>query len=240
MGYIQRIKSRLLKIPIVQSWYIRRRNRDMVVNVEESLEPESYTKAKKRWLESKPDTHLTWDLELSGQAFIRKVLEHRKIDFNTNILEVGPGYGRLLNAILELGLDFREYYGVDISPLNINHLREKYNKIGKIHFIEGNIEVVKIGTMFDLMISSLTLKHFFPSLEKALCNVSTHMAKDGIVAFDLKEGNVAYWEEDGTYIRLYSKFQVKKLIKSCNLQLICFDKVTHTEGFTRLLIIARK
>lgn len=212
----------------------------MIVSLDGSLEPESSTRAKKRWLKSEPDTHLTWNLEVSGQAFIKKVLEHTKIDSNTNILEVGPGYGRLLNAILDLGLDFREYYGVDISSQNISYLKEKFNNISKIQFMEGDIEVIKIGIMFDLVISSLTLKHFFPSFEKALRNVSTHMAKDGIVVFDLREGNAAYREKDGTYIRLYSKSQVKELIKSCNLQLVCFDKVTHAERHTRLLIIARK
>jgi SAM-dependent methyltransferase len=213
-----------------------------MINFDSGLEPESNAKAKKRWLESKPDTHLTWDKEVPGHAFIKKVLEYAKIDSNTSILEIGPGYGRLLSAILDLNMDFKEYHGVDISSQNVEHLKEKFRNTSKIHFIEGDIEVIKIDFMFDVVISSLTLKHFFPSFEKGLRNVSTHLTKDGIAVFDLVEGNPAsaFYEEDGTFIRLYSKSQIKGLIELCNLQLVGFDKVTHMEGYTRLVTVARK
>ena len=77
------------------------------------------------------------------------------------------------------------------------------------------------------MISSLTLKHFFPSFEKGLRNISLHLSSGGIAIFDLIEGNSAFHEEDGTFIRLYSKDQVKELVQSCNLQTGLFRQ-SHT------------
>ena len=234
------MKNRIGRIPLVQTWYLRRRHRDRIVSFDGDLDPESSNKARKRWLESRPNTHLTWGKEVPGHAFIKKVLHYNKIDSSTSILEIGPGYGRLLKAILDLNLEFGKYYGVDISSKNIEHLRGEFSNHNNIHFIEGDIENINIDTKFDLAISSLTLKHFYPSFEKGLRNVSGHLKKDGVAIFDLIEGKSAFHEEDGTFIRLYTKAEVKKLIESCDLQLVGFDKVTHIEGYTRLMTICKK
>ena len=75
LGYIKKIKNRLAEIPMVQTWYLRRRHKDRIVDFDNDSgsKPDSYNTARKRWLESKPDTHLTWDKEVPGQAFIEKV-----------------------------------------------------------------------------------------------------------------------------------------------------------------------
>jgi SAM-dependent methyltransferase len=240
LGFIKKLKNRIGETPVFQTWYLRRRHRDRLVNVDQDLDPESLDKARKRWLESRPDTHLTWGKEVPGHAFIKKVLQHAEINSNTSILEIGPGYGRLLKAIFELNLEFGEYYGVDISAKNIEHLEREFSSRNNIHFIEADIEIIKISSMFDLAISSLTLKHFYPSFEKGLRNVSVHLKKNGVVIFDLIEGNSAFHEEDGTFIRLYSKSEVKEIVESCNLEMVAFDKVTHIEGYTRMMVICRK
>ncbi|MGH9983949.1 MAG: class I SAM-dependent methyltransferase [Nitrososphaeraceae archaeon] len=234
-----KLKNRIAETSMFQTWYLRRRHRDRIVNFDSDLDPESFNKARKRWLESRPDTHLTWGKEVTGHAFIRKVLQYAEINSKTSILEIGPGYGRLLKAIFELNLG--EYYGVDISSKNIERLKREFSsRDSNIHFIEGDIETIKIDRIFDLAISSLTLKHFYPSFEKGLRNISLHLKKGGVTVFDLIEGNFAFHEEDGTFIRLYSKSQVRELVESCNLEMVAFDKVTHIEGYTRLVTVARK
>ena len=81
----------------------------------------------------------------------------------------------------------------------------------------------------------------YPSFEKALANVSRHMNTKGMVFFDLKEGNVAFIEEDGvTFMRYYKKKQIKEIVQRSDLDVVGFDKVVHAPGYSRLLVIAQK
>jgi SAM-dependent methyltransferase len=238
LDYIKKIKNYLGENPRVRSWLLEYKNVKRIVNFSDE-DPRSHTKARNRWLEANPNTHLTWGKQVSGEPFIRKVLEYTTLDASTSIVEVGPGYGRLLMSILDLNLHFNRYCGIDISLQNVEYLKGKFGD-SNIHFLQGDIESMRIGVQFDIMISSLTFKHLFPSFEKALWNISKQMEEGGMAIFDLIEGNVAYNERDGTFIRLYAKAAVKDVIKSCNFGLVAFDNVTHAEGYKRLLVVAKK
>lgn len=244
----QHLFDRLLRIVLgetlyVKSW-IKIHRRGCIVNFDQlssELEEHLINNSKKRWEQAKPDLHLTWNMDISGDAFIQGVLMHTAIQSSKNILEVGPGWGRLLKAILEKNISFKNYYGIDISRENIAYLKNTF-QIPNIHFIHGNIEDIKLDTTFDIIISSLTFKHMYPSFEKALTNISQYMNKKGMVFFDLlKEGNIAYFEEDGvTFIRYYKKKQIKEIIQRSNLDVVGFEKVIHAPGYSRLLVIAQK
>jgi SAM-dependent methyltransferase len=197
-------------------------------------------KARKRWVYAKPDTHLTWDREISGDAFIKKMLRYYdKFDDTTNIIEIGPGYGRLLKSILNQHLAFKNYYGIDISKENIDYLKRTF-AAPNLQFIHANAEDVILDTTFDIAISSLTFKHIFPTFEKTLSNISKYMNKNATVFFDLIEGNLSLFEEDETYIRYYQKSHVKEILKHSGLKLIAFDNVLHMPGHFRLLVVAQK
>jgi len=221
--------------------YIKIKRRGHIVNPEKLLDSKEHMKvqARKRWIEAKPNVHLTWDKEVSGDAFIKKVLKYGTFQPNKNILEIGPGYGRLLKAILKENLPFKNYYGVDLSAENIFYLKKTFTT-PNVHFICGNAEDIQFDNTFDMTISSLTFKHMFPTFEKTLHNVSTHMKKGSMIFFDLYEGNVGFFEEDGTYIKHYSKSQIKDILKRSMLELVDFDNVTHSPGFSRLLVIAKR
>src|SRR5215208_1581789 len=126
----------------------------------------------KNWEQANADLGLTWGKEVSGDAFIKRLLMYYTTT-NTisgkNILEIGPGSGRLLKAILKENLPFKKYYGIDISEKNIAYLKKTF-QMPNIHFIHGNAENVNLNTTFDIAISSLTFKHMYPSFEKALAN----------------------------------------------------------------------
>jgi 2-polyprenyl-3-methyl-5-hydroxy-6-metoxy-1,4-benzoquinol methylase len=244
----QHLFDRLLRIVLgetlyVKSW-IKIHRRGHIVSFDQlSSESEEYliNNSRKRWEQAKPDLHLTWNMDISGDAFIQGVLMHTAIQSSKNILEVGPGWGRLLKAILEKNISFKNYYGIDISRENIAYLKNTF-QIPNIHFIHGNIEDIKLDTTFDIVISSLTFKHMYPSFEKALTNISRYMNKKGMVFFDLlKEGNIAFFEEDGvTFIRYYKKKQIKEIVQRSNLGVVGFDKVIHAPGYSRLLVVAQK
>ncbi len=221
--------------------YNKIKRRSQIVYPENLLDSKEHMKiqARKRWIDAKPDLYLTWNKEVSGDAFIKKVLEYDTFQPNKNILEIGPGYGRLLKAILKENLAFKNFYGVDLSAENISYLNKTFTT-PNVHFICGNAEDMKLGITFDMVISSLTFKHIFPTFEKLLYNVSTHMKKGSLIFFDLIEGNVAFFEEDGTYIKFYSKSQIKDILQHSMLELAGFDNVMHSPGHSRLLVIAKR
>ena len=221
--------------------YNKIKRRGQIVYPENLLDSKEHMKiqARKRWIDAKPDLYLTWNKEVSGDAFIKKVLKYDTFQPNKNILEIGPGYGRLLKAILKENLPFKNFYGVDLSAENISYLKKTFTT-PNVHFICGNAEDMQLGITFDMVISSLTFKHIFPTFEKVLYNVSTHMKKGSMIFFDLIEGNLAIFEEDGTYMKFYSKSQIKDILQHSRLELVDFDNVTHSPGRSRLLVIAKR
>ena len=91
------------------------------------------------------------------------------------------------------------------------------------------------------MISSLVLKHIFPSFEKALTHVSAHLNPGSIVVFDVIEGRKQFFEpDDVTYIRYYTKEELTDIVERSSLQLVAFDEVLHDADHPRLLVVARK
>jgi len=110
------------------------------------------------------------------------------------------------------------------------------------------------------VISSLTLKHQYPTFRTALENIQKFVNKDGIFFFDLKENydSTHYWEnltellESGplihsweyytnTYAGIYHKNEVKLILNDLSQEIIGFDHVVHDEKIgERLVVISKK
>jgi len=150
-----------------------------------------------------PTNDLTWSLDVSGHNFI-DLLEKKYHIFapEKSILELGPGYGRILASIISKEIPFRDYVGVDISP---NNIRELENKFGSknITFLNGNFSDVSLGKKFDVVISSLTLKHQFPTFYESLKNIVKYVTNDAFIVFDILENTDEFW--------LLDKAQVNEL-----------------------------
>jgi SAM-dependent methyltransferase len=201
---------------------------------------ETWERSRTRWREASPTSKLTWDAELTGVAFIEKVVATGGFGPDTDVLEIGPGYGRLLGACLEAGVAFRSYVGVDLSAENVAHLEERFAD-DRVSFVNADIETVELGRDVDLVISSLTLKHLYPSCERGLANVSSCLRPGGRLVFDLIEGERRWWEHDNrTYIRSYSREEVREILARISLTDVSFDEVTHCPGRTRMLVVARR
>jgi SAM-dependent methyltransferase/CBS domain-containing protein len=193
-----------------------------------------------RWRKARPNEGLTWGIEISGDAFVAKAESYGVFGPDKTILEIGPGYGRLLRAVIERGQPFREYVAVDISPANVSYLTEEFDR-SDVHVINADIETVSLEQRFDAVLSSLTLKHLYPSFEAALRNVERHLNPGATVIFDLIEGQLAGFAPDGvTYLRCYSRADVEALLSQVGLALLAFDHVEHSPGQVRLLVVARK
>jgi SAM-dependent methyltransferase len=201
---------------------------------------DTWQRSRSRWREAAPTANLTWDEELTGDAFIGKVRDHGGFGQAADVLEIGPGYGRLHSACRDLQAPFRTYLGVDLSETNVAHLNETFGD-DAVSFVQGDIETIQLDREVDLVISSLTLKHIYPSWEKALANVAASMRSGGLFAIDLIEGDRRYWEHDNeTYIRWYTRDEIRAMFGRIGVTDVEFDEVEHCPGRTRLLVLARK
>jgi SAM-dependent methyltransferase len=187
------------------------------------------------WRKADPGPGLTWGMELTGDAFITKAVGY---GLRGTVLEVGPGYGRLLESAIRLNAPFDKWIGLDLSPQNVEHLSARWPEQ---RFILGDAELVDPGEPVDAIVSSLTLKHVFPSFEALLANLVASLTDDGLVVIDLIEGrHLRHFEAaQGNFIRSYSQSQVRDLFGRCGLT-ASFDTVTHAPGWERMLAVGRR
>lgn len=199
-----------------------------------------WQKSRTRWRHAKPTTGLTWGTELSGDAFVEKAVSFGAFASDRAILEIGPGYGRLLTSCFRLGVPYQSYCAVDISATNIEWLREHFEGTGA-RFIVGDVETVSFDTRFDVVISSLTFKHLYPTFETGLANLVKYMNVGGMMIFDLREGMTREFEADRvTYIRCYTRPEVVAILLRSGMELVAFEVVVHDPDHRRLLVVARK
>jgi SAM-dependent methyltransferase len=198
--------------------------------------PEAHARSQARWREEHPQLGLTFGEPLSGRPFIDKLAEHAELTDQSRLLEIGPGYGRLLSALLEEKRPFAAYTGVDISENNVAHLGHEFAD-PRITFITGDVATAEIPA-FDVAFSSLVFKHFYPSFEAALTNLGSAVSDGGRIVFDLLEGRRAYFEaDDATFVHWYERSEVEEIAARAGLRVLAFDQVEHAPHRIRLLAV---
>jgi SAM-dependent methyltransferase len=203
-------------------------------------EGEPAARSKRRWRDASPDPALTWGSELSGEAAAVAAERCGAFGPGRTVLEVGPGYGRILRSALELDLPFERYIGLDISDRNVSHLREALQD-PRVEFLQGDAESARLPAAPDALISFLTFKHLYPTFEGALANLVPQLAPGGVVVFDLLEGDRAYFHRDATtFIRHYDRDEVREILAMVGLVDIGLGPLTHAPGRERLLVNARR
>ena len=60
----------------------------------------NFEKSLKRWNECPPNKELTWGFHLTGDAFVDLANKYNCFSDEKSILELGPGYGRILNFLI--------------------------------------------------------------------------------------------------------------------------------------------
>jgi len=225
-------------IPVrVQRWL---RRKAASVDIVDSDHGALWERSRLRWRDAEPVGHLTWGVEISGDAFVDKLKSYDAFGSDQSLLEIGPGYGRLMKSILAQEIAFRNYLGVDLSAKNVSYLSQSFGT-PNVQFQQGDIEQIKIDGPFDVLFSSLTFKHLFPTFEKALANAATALNRGALVFFDLIEGTGETFEQDGrTYVRHYTKAEVAAILDRVGLRLVNWDEVSHTPQHSRLLVVATK
>ena len=174
-----------------------------------------------------PGHDLTWERELGGGNFIAAADRLDMFGTDKNILEVGPGYGRLLTSLIEAGIEYNSYVGIDISQNQVDHLNEKFAD-DRHTFIQGDIQSIDLQQSYDTLISSLTFKHLFPSCKSALKNLHRYMTEEGCILIDFIEGERRFFEtDDVTYIRQYSRQELTQLFEEAGFSIAQFEQIEH-------------
>jgi GT2 family glycosyltransferase len=200
-----------------------------------------WERSRARWRAAKPDARLTWGAEIGGDAFIEAAAGRGVFGDGHSIVEIGPGYGRLLRSALAHGVGFARWTGVDLSPDNVDQLRALFAEDARVAFVNADAEDVRLDHPIDGLVSSLTFKHMYPTFEKALVNLAGQMRTGAVAAIDLIEGERAYFEPDGvTYIRWYTREEVREIYERAGLELHAFEEVRHHPEVTRLLAVGVK
>jgi len=213
--------------------------RRLETQLHESRE-ESWERSRERWRAARPDADLTWGVELKGDEFIERAAAHGAFGAGRSVLEIGPGYGRLLRSALDGGRQFSSWLGLDLSETNVAHLSGAFED-ERVEFRTGDAESAELDEGIDTVLSSLTFKHMFPSFEGLLTNVAPRLSSGGLVVFDLIEGDRHYFEADGvTYIRHYPRAEIEQILQRSGLDLVAFDQVRHHPDMARLLVVARR
>lgn len=197
-------------------------------------------RSKLRWREAPPDAGLTWGVEVSGDEAVRAAARHGVFGPERTILEIGPGYGRVLSSVLAQGHEFRRYVGLDLSEVNVTHLRERFDD-PRVEFVHGDVESASLEEPVDAAISFLTFKHIYPSFQRALENLGRQLRPGGLVVFDLIEGSREYFHRDQvTFMREYTRAEAGELVAAAGLELVTLDQVEHAPERTRMLVVAAK
>jgi SAM-dependent methyltransferase len=197
-------------------------------------------RSKARWREAPPELGLTWGERVSGEPAVDAAERHGVFGPDNVVVEIGPGYGRILGAALERGVDFRRYIGVDLSEDNVRHLRTSFAD-PRVEIVHGDAESVSFDEPIDSVYSFLTFKHIYPSFATALANLGRQLAPGGRIVFDLIEGDREYFHRDErTFMREYTRDEVAEIVRGAELDLVSFDRVDHAPGRTRLLVIAQR
>ncbi len=210
------------------------------------------SQAKSRWRGDEPDAGLTWGSIMTGDSFFDEVEKHFRFTSYTRVLEIGPGYGRLLKTLLDRGHPFASFCGVDLSEARVDKLRRQFGD-DRIRFEIGDCSQYKLSQSFDIGLCSATFEHLYPSIEQTLVNLRSQIDLNGVlfVDFIMHDEDLslsqAYFEEEsigGAYVRIYSLQELERLFDQTSFTIQAANPLVLGTGFQgesikRMLICAR-
>ncbi len=96
-----------------------------------------------------------------------------------------------MSSLIINKIAFSQYTAIDLSKNNIEKLRADYASYKNCDFIQGAFESIVLDKKdYDVVISSLTLKHQYPTFVNTLKNIKKYVKKDGgLFVFDLIENH---------------------------------------------------
>jgi SAM-dependent methyltransferase len=207
-----------------------------------------------RWRGDEVDAGLTWGVIMSGQPFLDFVLAHVRPQPSGTIVEIGPGYGRITEALLRSGVPFKRYIGVELSSARVAKLRQRFID-PRMHFIEADV-VAGTGldslSGTDLIIGSAVFEHFYPDFGRTLDHIARISARSAILVFDLvrndetlTKADAGFEPDGGAFVRMYSLAEIRRLFLKSSFRVTALDRLSfglgaHQQEVARTAIVAMK
>jgi SAM-dependent methyltransferase len=203
---------------------------------------------------------------MNGDSLWTLYQEYRQFSANDRILEIGPGYGRLLRTALERNVQFRSYTGLELSKARVDRLLQEFD-LDTVDFVAADIDTWTSTDRFDVVICSSTFEHLHPDCRAALHNIHHHLAPGADVFIDFigslprrifgidlasitsnliqkMKFSARWFESNGTYIRIYPVHELRAIFGECGYAVRGIDACTLGTGkggpVTRLLVVAQK
>ncbi|UCC27802.1 MAG: class I SAM-dependent methyltransferase [Candidatus Bathyarchaeota archaeon] len=95
---------------------------------------------------------------------------------NKSVLEIGCGTGRIT---FPLAMKAREIVAIDVNERVIEEASRR-NRYENVRFSVGNIESVRLGSKFDVILSTWMGYMYLNDMPKAIQNISNHLEDDGV------------------------------------------------------------
>jgi SAM-dependent methyltransferase len=211
-------------------------------------------RSKARWRCSEAEPWLTWGSVMTGDSFIDAITEH--VDLaglpERKILEVGPGYGRLLATLLRRGHAYRSYTGLELSEDRVRQLGAKYAN-ARTRFVWGDAMSEHVETDCDLFLCAATFEHLYPNFVPTLQNVQRQLAIGAWACVDFVQldpemlVSEAWFETKdwgGAFVRVYARAELERLFSGCGFEIAGIASVSPGRGpggeiINRILMCAR-
>lgn len=178
--------------------------------------PEAHAISQIRWRGDEAATGLTWGRLMTGDSLWDLYQRMRTFASSDRILEIGPGYGRLLKTAMARRVPFASYTALELSESRVAQLRGDF-AISGVEFIQGDVDTWLGAPLFDVVICSSTFEHLHPDCRTALKNVRRQLADQGQVFIDFiyRERSSASFEDNGTYVRIYCRDELSEIFAEC-------------------------
>ena len=202
--------------------------------------------SQKRWRGDEKPALLTWGAIMMADSLWDHYARYRQFSDRDRILEVGPGYGRILATALERGVPFSQFVAVDLSEARVRKLKDRFPH-SKVRFVADDVMLWRDGQMFDVIISSATFEHLYPDFQKALVNLRTQMHQTGHLFIDFiktERASAAFEPESGAYVRAYTAEELTEAFTGGGFTVEAIDDCTlgvgaHGQPVERFLVNAR-
>jgi SAM-dependent methyltransferase len=233
---------------LAEPWFQRVVIERAIPTLRSKLRPREFNLARadsvSRWVGTSPSTGLTLGVELSGDTFIDFLARHYTFNSDSRLLEIGPGYGRLVRSLIARGLPFHSYVGLDLSGRNVEYLRGAVTD-RRVRFEQGDVDSFAGTDRLDLAFASLTFQHFYPTFEQHLEHLVRRLSPAGVIAFDVLERRwffpfAEYFEiKHGatTYVRAYRPGELDRIARLSGGRLIALDSVELLPGRNNLGVV---
>lgn len=223
-GYVREEPAAEVSLKIKGEEFFRQALSASVLNSSE-LDPETSARllslSQTRWKADEPAAGLTWGMMMDGKSLWSIYLRTRSFSPSDSILEIGPGYGRLLMTALEASVPFEHYVGVEMSPSRVQRLKKKFSD-GRVNFTVGDVNIWRGKREFDVVICSSTFEHLFPDCRQALINLRLQVAAGAHLFIDFigTEGTRAAFEHTNTFLRRYGSEELRSLFAECGYSVV--------------------